>query len=798
MGQQAQSALPVPAVAYKPNWFKWWKAGFGSELMPIIPIDATLSPASKVSLANRGKVPGIRKPSGWVGYTGRWAETLFPKAPQLQEWERMGAGIGIQARKFNCADVDANDPAIVDALVEIVTRICGFAPVRYREGSPRRALMYCAPDGVVIRKWRIVFEDADGNEHAFEWLGYGQYWNVDGLHPSGEPYKWTDPHPCSCTITVVGEDQVAAVRNAILEYIDMMGFTLKASSGSGAGGSAEAKPLSDPSLHAPNAQLVLDVLAAVPCNEETFPARDEFVNVLRSIKASLGPAHQEHWPAVLQWALAYPGAEPGYIEGIWESLGDSALGWSYLSAWAGRYGYTGGAQHDFDEGSSPTTMPAVIPGPETPIDRMLARYVWCKQIERYVDLETNTTLSAKVFNTANVAVADYGRGGMNSAEAVFQNADEARKADIMTYRPGQGPWIKDENASGKTVQAINMWRPSGIVPAKNVTDDDVRPWLTHVELIFGPLHEPAATHFLDCVAYKLQHPGLKINHAILLWGPTQGTGKDSVFEPIFRIIGKHNRSTITPEMLAGQFTPYLQCEVVVVEEMMNFEKRATANKMKPNLACPPDTVTVNQKHLAPYAIPNIQWWVMFSNYEDAVPIEETDRRYWVHRCSLETPRDPTYYDALFAFYDNGGVEKIAGWLLARNVVGRFDPKAPPPMTDAKREMIKQTMPKQVRWVRDQFLEGGMFAGRSVLTVGELLSAAHHDGTAPLDVNHRHAATALRAEGFTKYDHHRVKIDGDARQFWVRDPSGLLSKLSGDQIRERYLLERNRLRMGEAA
>lgn len=232
--------------------------------------------------------------------------------------------------------------------------------------------------------------------------------------------------------------------------------------------------------------------------------------------------------------------------------------------------------------------------------------------------------------------------------------------------------------------------------------------------------------------------------------------------------------------------------------MMNFEKRATANKMKPNLACPPDTVTVNQKHMAPYTIPNIQWWVMFSNYEDAVPIEETDRRYWVHECCLKTPRDRAYYDALWAFYDNGGVEKIFGWLLARNVVGRFDPKAPPPMTDAKREMIKQTMPKQVRWVRDQFLEGGMFAGRSVLTVGELLSAAHHDGTAPLDVNHRHAATALRAEGFTKYDHHRVRIDGDVRQFWVHDPSGLLRKLSGERIRERYLSELNTPNMGKAA
>jgi len=350
MEQQAQSAQRLPGTAYKPNWRKWHAAGFGRELMPIIPVGATLSPASNVKAELLGKVPGMRRDDGWVGFGGKWAEKLFPRAPMLQKWDRWGAGIGAQARKLNCADVDANDAAIVDALTGIVVHICGQAPTRYRDGSPRRALMYRVANDTVIRKWRIEFNDGDGARHAFEWLGYGQYWNIDGLHPSGEPYKWHDPHPCDVgfdNIPVVTAEQVAHVRNAIIEYIEMMGFTLLSSSGGGTGSSADAKKLSDPSLHAPTAQLVLDVLAAVPCNDETFPSRDDFVNVLRSIKASLGGAHQEHWPAVLEWALQYPGAEADYIEKIWESFDDSALGWSYLSAWAHGLGFSGDAQHDF-------------------------------------------------------------------------------------------------------------------------------------------------------------------------------------------------------------------------------------------------------------------------------------------------------------------------------------------------------------------------------------------------------------------------------------------------------------------
>src|SRR5262245_20626451 len=232
-------------TAYKPNWYEWWKAGFGKELLPIIPIDAKLSPQSKVKPENRGKTPGITKPEGWVGLCGKWAEKLFPTATRLKEWAEMGAGIGIQARKVNCADVDANDPSIADALVEIVVRRCGPAPTRYRDGSPRRALMYKIVDGVVVHKWRIAFIDGDGGEHAFEWLGYGRYWNIDGLHPSGEPYKWLDPHPCDVgfdNIPVVTAEQIAQVRNDILDYIDVMGFTLKASSDRDAG-STERAPL---------------------------------------------------------------------------------------------------------------------------------------------------------------------------------------------------------------------------------------------------------------------------------------------------------------------------------------------------------------------------------------------------------------------------------------------------------------------------------------------------------------------------------------------------------------------------
>jgi hypothetical protein len=224
---------------------------------------------------------------------------------------------------------------------------------------------------------------------------------------------------------------------------------------------------------------------------------------------------------------------------------------------------------------------------------------------------------------------------------------------------------------------------------------------------------------------------------------------------------------------------------VRVEEMMNFRRKEVNNKLKPLLCTPPETVSVNTKNVKQYDIPNTQNWVMFSNHEDAIPIEATDRRYCVLRCLLESPRPRSYYTDLHNWYDAGGCEKVAGWLLQRDL-SAFDPMATPPMTEAKRQMFAQTLPAQVRWACEALTEGE-FAGRTVIVARELIAAANaaaFDG-APGGVSDKHVAAALKNEGFKL---HRVKIGSVAERLWAR---GDALELSPDQLRDRYLSEQRR-------
>jgi len=767
-------------------------------IIPIGKPGVKISPHSSIKPEMAAKTPMLPKPGKdyWTGVKG-WQNHVSEKR-NLVYYDRVGANAGVRTDKYNVPDIDADGP-IADAFEQTVKEELGPAPVKYRDNSGRRSLMYKLRDGEEQPKWRLKWSDENGNVGTFEWLGKGQQTVCAGTHSSGAEIKWRDGHPSNPgDLTKITIEQINRLRVRLIELLETYGYTLEQTGNRGTGGSSDAKKIGDGDV-APGASIVLDVLKAVPCNDTTFPTRDEFVNVLRSIKASLGSSHQEHWPAVLEWALQYPGAEADYIEKIWESFDDSALGWGFLSAWARGHGFTGDAQSDFADDQEIRPQPVSAPtenetgaelpnieGPETAPERALKRYIYCVALDRFYDTVTHELMTKDGFNTVNTSVADYGSSGKNSAAAEFLNTEGARKVDTATYRVG-GPLVVREGA--KT--ALNLWRPSDFKPWEGpLSDDDVKPWLDHLQRMFGD--GPSLRHLLDVQSFWVQNPGKKVNHALVIYGATQGTGKDSAFVPLIHFLGDHNVINVEPNMIASSFNDFLCAQLNVYNEMIQIEKKATMNRLKPWMAAPPKMLRINRKFAQPFDIPNPVNNLFFTNYADAINLDGTDRRFSVHEVELMTPMPQSYYDALHAWYSDGGAEKVIAWLMRRDI-SSFNPFAPPPMTDAKREMINQTMPERVQYFRD--LIRAKFAGRTVLIVADLRRAAEHDRNAPKGLRDKHAVMALHEEGFSKHNHHRVRIDGDVRQLWVRDPSG---PLSSDQIRERYLSERNRSSMGEAA
>ena len=112
---------------------RWHRAGFTDPIVPIIPVGATLSPASKIPPENVGKVPGIKRENGWVGFAD-WTQhdaTL----DDLRRWYKMGASVGLQTRRFPAVDLDIDDKRLCREIEKLAYEKLGPAPCRTRTGS---------------------------------------------------------------------------------------------------------------------------------------------------------------------------------------------------------------------------------------------------------------------------------------------------------------------------------------------------------------------------------------------------------------------------------------------------------------------------------------------------------------------------------------------------------------------------------------------------------------------------------------------------------------------------------------
>jgi hypothetical protein len=110
--------------------------------------------------------------------------------------------------------------------------------------------------------------------------------------------------------------------------------------------------------------------------------------------------------------------------------------------------------------------------------------------------------------------------------------------------------------------------------------------------------------------------------------------------------------------------------------------------MKAYTAAPPDVLRVDEKNLREYAVPNVCGVIITSNHKtNGIHLPADDRRHFVAWSSL-TKGDfaGDYWNRLYAWYADGGTERVAAYLADLDLT-KFDPKAPPPKTAAFWEIV---------------------------------------------------------------------------------------------------------------
>jgi hypothetical protein len=262
--------------------------------------------------------------------------------------------------------------------------------------------------------------------------------------------------------------------------------------------------------------------------------------------------------------------------------------------------------------------------------------------------------------------------------------DRHKPIEGMTWAPGEpltisnrliadGGWIERPG-----VTTFNLYRPPAI---QHGNAADAGRWIELVHRVYPD----DADHIIAFCAHRVQHPSIKINHAIILGGD-QGIGKDTMLEPLKHGVGPWNFIEVSPLDIMSNYNDYMRCVVLRISEahdLGDINRYAFYDHMKTITATPPDVVRVNGKYIPQHYVVNVAGVIYTTNHRfDGVFLPPNDRRTyvaWSETKSADFGKD--FWKDFWAWYESGGLANAVAY-LAEYDLSKFDPKAPPKKTAA--------------------------------------------------------------------------------------------------------------------
>lgn len=311
--------------------------------------------------------------------------------------------------------------------------------------------------------------------------------------------------------------------------------------------------------------------------------------------------------------------------------------------------------------------------------------------DRYV-LEMNETLGTAFRSAFSAATTHYKVPVVNGSR----------------YAPGEGIVFRENNLT-----FANLYNEKLVpnVPDKLTGRDKVaiKRVRNHIHHMFNDTKDEG--FLMDWLAYVVQNPGQRVNYGVVMQG-TQGDGK-SFFRCLMEtVIGASNVRVLKAKSLEGDFNSWAvgQCVTAIEEIRLSGHNRyETLNSLKDQITN--DHIEVHEKGKGQYSAVNTTNYMLFTNFRDALPIDDNDRRYlilqsqWQSRKQLDRFQvaNEDYYENLYGALElsPGGLRK---WLLEYHVSSEFNPKGKAPLTYAREAMIQVSMPEFMKDVAECVLD----------------------------------------------------------------------------------------------
>lgn len=327
--------------------------------------------------------------------------------------------------------------------------------------------------------------------------------------------------------------------------------------------------------------------------------------------------------------------------------------------------------------------------------------------------------------------------------------DRERAVSQMIWAPGEPQIVKDKHLiEGGWVDkpgaiVFNQYRAPKLEGGDPAQAD---PWINLAKFLWPAPAEH--NHLIRTLAFKIQNPATKINHAIVLGGGMR-IGKDTVLVPIKRILGEWNCIEAKPTTIMSNFNGYMRSLLLLINEARDLgetKRHEFYLHMKDVIATPPTTVLINEKHEKAIHAANVCLVIMTTNHRtDGIYLPPDDGRHfpvWSERSREEYEID--YFDRFYDWLNAGGDAHIAAYLHSLDV-SDYRPGRPPPQTSLFHEIVQASTQLETTQIGDILSEWNP----TVLALSSIISRADPELQEWIKKNPRSIPYRLAECGYTR-------------------------------------------------
>lgn len=437
------------------------------------------------------------------------------------------------------------------------------------------------------------------------------------------------------------------------------------------GGSGTRHPLGDPALSAPSLAYVQRVLDLTDPNTE----RDEWVSITSAIKQSAWLHADEAtirsmWDA---WCTRYDGNNPAENDKLWRSIRDTEVGWPALVRRRPELIVDKYAQQLIPGDS--VSLQSMLPEPP-PLDcsgEILTAFEQREYFKgHYFVVNLGKILTDKMrflsqtayngeYNGKKFIIDSEGKTTKSAWEAAIGGTEHRIPAlDHIRFLPSEPFGKVIEDSLGR--KGINIYKPAKIIGRPG----DPSRFLRHIGFLLPDQNDQKI--LLDYLAHNIKYPGHKIPWAPVIQS-AEGAGKGIIKHLMDYCIGDvytypPNAKELTES--GAKFNAWMRAKLFILcDEIKVDDKRDMIEVLKPLIS--EDKNEIQGKGVDQDKEDNFANWLFFTNYKDAVPINQNSRRFCIFYSAFQSVKQLEAWGLTEAYFND-----LYGWMKVEGSAIMYD------------------------------------------------------------------------------------------------------------------------------